>query len=109
MRLRELVFDRFARLVARLSRTWGGRLLAAMATPARDPLTVDNVKSHARRDKLLEIQAQVQKRWADSAVFNVDAPAKPVDVAKYTGNFPYPYMNGLLHLGHAFTISKVSE
>ena len=26
---------------------------------------------------------------------------------KFFGNFPYPYMNGLLHLGHAFSVSKV--
>jgi leucyl-tRNA synthetase len=26
---------------------------------------------------------------------------------KWFGNFPYPYMNGSLHLGHAFTISKI--
>ena len=26
---------------------------------------------------------------------------------KWFGTFPYPYMNGSLHLGHAFTISKV--
>ena len=26
---------------------------------------------------------------------------------KFFGNFPYPYMNGLLHLGHAFSLSKV--
>lgn len=25
---------------------------------------------------------------------------------KFFGNFPYPYMNGLLHLGHAFSLSK---
>eukprot|EP00967_Tisochrysis_lutea_P114146 scaffold181694_cov21-Tisochrysis_lutea.AAC.1 len=25
---------------------------------------------------------------------------------KFFGNFPYPYMNGVLHLGHAFSISK---
>ena len=29
-------------------------------------------------------------------------------VQKFFGNFPYPYMNGLLHLGHAFSLSKVS-
>lgn len=28
---------------------------------------------------------------------------------KFFGNFPYPYMNGLLHLGHAFSLSKVSK
>ena len=28
---------------------------------------------------------------------------------KFFGNFPYPYMNGLLHLGHAFSLSKVSS
>ena len=27
---------------------------------------------------------------------------------KFFGNFPYPYMNGLLHLGHAFSLSKVN-
>lgn len=26
---------------------------------------------------------------------------------KYMGTFPYPYMNGKLHLGHAFTMCKV--
>ena len=28
---------------------------------------------------------------------------------KFFGNFPYPYMNGLLHLGHAFSLSKVGN
>ena len=26
---------------------------------------------------------------------------------KFFGNFPYPYMNGMLHLGHAFSLSKL--
>ena len=26
---------------------------------------------------------------------------------KFFGTFPYPYMNGLLHLGHAFSLSKL--
>lgn len=33
---------------------------------------------------------------------NID-PAKP----KFMATFPYPYMNGKLHLGHAFTMLKV--
>jgi len=64
--------------------------------------------STARRDLLLSIQAAAQKRWQDSKVFEVNAPAEGEAVSgKYFGNFPYPYMNGLLHLGHAFTISKL--
>uniref|UniRef100_A0A803MT29 leucine--tRNA ligase n=1 Tax=Chenopodium quinoa TaxID=63459 RepID=A0A803MT29_CHEQI len=30
----------------------------------------------------------------------------PGDGDKFFGNFPFPYMNGYLHLGHAFSISK---
>lgn len=33
-------------------------------------------------------------------------PGEEAD-GKFFGNFPYPYMNGLLHLGHAFSLSKV--
>lgn len=29
-----------------------------------------------------------------------------MDKPKYFANFPYPYMNGMLHLGHAFSLSK---
>lgn len=39
------------------------------------------------------------------------APTVPPDTPdpdnKFFGNFPYPYMNGLLHLGHAFSLSKL--
>lgn len=65
-------------------------------------------KSHARRDKLLEIERTVQKKWEDGKVFEVEAPSsKSKEGEKFFGNFPYPYMNGYLHLGHGFTISKI--
>ena len=56
-----------------------------------------------RRDHLLEIQRKAQQIWQSESRFErkVD-PEKP----KYMVTFPYPYMNGKLHLGHAFTMSK---
>jgi hypothetical protein len=64
--------------------------------------------SRVRRDTLLKIQQEAQERWAEQKVFEVEAPEEADPDNKYFANFPYPYMNGLLHLGHAFTISKVS-
>lgn len=65
--------------------------------------------SKARRDELLKWQEEAQRRWADAKIFEVDAPAegKGSPDEKFFGTFPYPYMNGLLHLGHAFSLSKL--
>ena len=65
-------------------------------------------KNTQRRDTLLKIQEESQEKWKSLKAFECDAPkdgeaAKP----KFFGNFPYPYMNGLLHLGHAFSLSKL--
>ncbi|XP_075502384.1 leucine--tRNA ligase, cytoplasmic-like [Primulina tabacum] len=71
-------------------------------------MTEETGKSFARRDKLLEIESQVQKMWDDGNVFLAnpkDSPPKPGE--KFFGNFPFPYMNGYLHLGHAFSVSKL--
>jgi hypothetical protein len=62
-------------------------------------------RSTARRDQLTSYQTIAQKSWQDSKVFEVHSDeTKPI---KFFGNFPYPYMNGLLHLGHAFSLSKL--
>jgi leucyl-tRNA synthetase len=47
-----------------------------------------------------------QAKWEAVKVFEVDAPAEG-DAEKFFGTFPYPYMNGVLHLGHAFSLSKL--
>ncbi|XP_068648083.1 leucine--tRNA ligase, cytoplasmic-like isoform X1 [Aristolochia californica] len=65
-------------------------------------------RSFARRDQLLKIQVEVQKRWEEQDVFKAELQEKPPELGeKFFGNFPYPYMNGLLHLGHAFSLSKL--
>lgn len=59
--------------------------------------------SRQRRDKLLSVQHQIQKLWEENKIYETD-----VDMSreKYMITFPYPYMNGRLHLGHAFTLTK---
>ncbi|KAM3383972.1 hypothetical protein ACQJBY_008559 [Aegilops geniculata] len=68
----------------------------------------DGAKSHARRDLLLKIQSEAQTCWEESKVFEAEpGNGLPGPGEKFFGNFPYPYMNGLLHLGHAFSLSKL--
>lgn len=62
--------------------------------------------STARRDLLFQLQGESQKKWADLKVFEEDAGVANAGEEKYLVTFPYPYCNGYLHLGHAFTISK---
>tara|TARA_B100000519_G_scaffold179060_1_gene169710 strand:- start:3184 stop:3756 length:573 start_codon:yes stop_codon:yes gene_type:complete len=62
-------------------------------------------RSTARRDQLTAYQTSAQASWSTSKAFEVNADAEKK--IKFFGNFPYPYMNGLLHLGHAFSLSKL--
>jgi leucyl-tRNA synthetase len=60
-------------------------------------------KKFGRRDHLLRIEEAVQKRWDEAKIFerNVEAGTK-----KFMATFPYPYMNGMMHIGHGFTVTK---
>lgn len=65
-------------------------------------------KSFARRDHLLEQQQFAQQKWEEMKLFETerkvdeDGNERP----KFMVTFPYPYMNGRLHLGHAFSLTK---
>ena len=50
-----------------------------------------------------EREEKWQRRWSDEKLFEVNP--KPTD-KKFFVNFPYPYMNGYLHLGHGFTLMR---
>lgn len=57
---------------------------------------------------LQKIESEAQERWKNEKIFEIDAPANPKksDDDKFLCTFPYPYMNGQLHLGHTFSLSK---
>lgn len=85
--------------------------------------------SFVRRDQLLQIEEEVQKLWAKERPYDVDRASlrRPETVVangssgssgggpqreplsnknKFFCTFPYPYMNGLLHLGHGYTLCR---
>ena len=54
--------------------------------------------------KLKEIENKWQKIWEEKKCFEADAcPSKK----KFFVTFPIPYVNGLLHLGHALSSSRI--
>jgi len=65
-------------------------------------------KSTARRDKLRSFEIYSQNKWKTCKVneaqglYDEDQKKQP----KFLVTFPYPYMNGRLHLGHAFSLTK---
>lgn len=57
-----------------------------------------------KRDALRAIEQEIQAEWEQAKVFELDASDN--NEPKFMATFPYPYMNGRLHLGHSFTLSK---
>ncbi|KAH9813625.1 hypothetical protein DFH28DRAFT_1029218 [Melampsora americana] len=82
--------------------------------------TLNMGENFTKRDDLIKFEKNAQLKWAQMKVFETDSPhvndSTLTDLTpdqlrekypKFFGTFPYPYMNGSLHLGHAFTISKI--
>lgn len=66
-------------------------------------------KGTAKLDFLKKIEQEIQEKWEREKPFEQDAPTTIGESAnknKYFVTFPYPYMNGRLHLGHTFSLSK---
>eukprot|EP00033_Pygsuia_biforma_P000556 GCRY01000655.1.p1 GENE.GCRY01000655.1~~GCRY01000655.1.p1 ORF type:complete len:1099 (-),score=454.66 GCRY01000655.1:972-4202(-) len=61
-------------------------------------------KGFQRRDLLRSLESGAQQYWEDNKVFEKDAGEE--GEPKFYTTFPYPYMNGTLHLGHAFSYTR---
>ena len=74
----------------------------------------DQAKGGNRLAHLREIEQECQKQWKEHGVFYADAEEdwkskydfNTKNNKKFFVTFPFPYMNGRLHLGHAFSLSK---
>jgi leucyl-tRNA synthetase len=62
-------------------------------------------KGFFKRDALRANETAVQKKWADAKVFESN-PESSSDKESFMVTFPYPYSNGHLHIGHAFSLTK---
>lgn len=71
--------------------------------------------TRVRYDRLRAIELEMQGVWEEKPEQYVYQDADPEYLSKsfaekndekYMCTFPYPYMNGYLHLGHGFSLSK---
>ncbi len=53
---------------------------------------------------LRKTEEKWQKAWENARIFEADPDSNK---RKFFVTFPYPYMNGPLHVGHAFTASRI--
>ncbi|CAL8107072.1 unnamed protein product [Calicophoron daubneyi] len=64
-------------------------------------------KGTAKLEGLIRIEREIQCFWEEEKLFQSDAPLSDASkTEKFFVTFPYPYMNGRLHLGHTFSLSK---
>ena len=74
----------------------------------------ENNKGNKRVVHLQKIEEERQKIWKENHIFESNAEENwkekydfnTKNNRKYFITFPYPYMNGRLHLGHGFSLSK---
>ncbi|KAI0387235.1 leucyl-tRNA synthetase [Hypomontagnella monticulosa] len=79
-----------------------------------------DLKGTEKRDSLIAIEKKYQQEWEQQKLFDANAPST-ADIPlhsitaaelrekfpKFFGTIAFPYTNGRLHVGHAFSFSKV--
>ena len=59
-----------------------------------------------RRDGQRKVEREIAALWKSEGTFTANAGERKEGGGKFMCTFPYPYMNGRLHLGHAFSLTK---
>eukprot|EP01059_Diplonema_ambulator_P019265 TRINITY_DN3224_c0_g1_i1.p1 TRINITY_DN3224_c0_g1~~TRINITY_DN3224_c0_g1_i1.p1 ORF type:complete len:1186 (+),score=512.68 TRINITY_DN3224_c0_g1_i1:54-3560(+) len=76
----------------------------ASPSPAK---LADAKPKNEKKTLLSKLEKEMQAEWEAKKLFEVDPPKEgEEDNGKFMATFPYPYMNGCLHLGHAFSLLK---
>jgi leucyl-tRNA synthetase len=73
-----------------------------------------NSESSKRKDYLSIIEKEIQKKWEENKTFECThergweskSSWEDKNKTKYLATFPYAYMNGKLHLGHIYSMTK---
>jgi leucyl-tRNA synthetase len=75
----------------------------AMEAMSLDAAAAAKSRGTAKRDALRANEVAIQKEWETASVFESDMSNEK---DHFLVTFPYPYMNGVLHIGHAFSLTK---
>ena len=76
----------------------------SLVNPAVTASSATAPKGTAKRDALCASELEVQAMWEREKAFECDPQSDGKE--KFIVTFPYPYSNGHLHLGHAFSLTK---
>jgi hypothetical protein len=89
--------------------TSGAATATATAAPtetATSTASAPVVRGTAKRDALRANEIAIQQRWKDLRAFEANPQYENNDQESFMVTFPYPYSNGNLHIGHAFSLTK---
>jgi isoleucyl-tRNA synthetase len=74
--------------------------------------TTTNPKGTAKRDALRHNEQMMQRMWDECQAFEVNPSSSDTTSVSsqkqetFMVTFPYPYANGHLHIGHAYSLTK---
>ncbi|KAI0147646.1 leucyl-tRNA synthetase [Xylariaceae sp. FL1272] len=79
----------------------------ATTTDSTATKSAPKMENTEKRDTLIADELRYQQEWDKAKLFETNAPGpNEPKQPKFYSTMAYPYMNGVLHAGHAFTWSK---